>query len=158
MPQHISVPSNLLDGVVRYVEVSSLTTKKALDEVGVHRQSQEKAAALRPALLDYMVNEGVVATKYKEAADAMLASHPESLQMLKAAVDKIAELKAEIVRLKGGTKQAGDLGAPETGSAVGGGYQHEGTYNSLTTPHVGNHTSELKESDRVLLKAAGINR
>jgi len=158
LPQHISVPSDLLDGVVRYVEVSSLTTKKALDEVGVHRQSQEKAAALRPPLLAYMVSEGVVVPKYKEAADAMLASHPETLQLLKAAVDKIAELKAKIVKLQGGTKEAGDLGAPETGTGLGGSYQHEGAYNSLTSPHVGNHTSELKESDKVLLKAAGLNR
>lgn len=158
----ITVPAAVLDNVVGFIELSSMTTKRALDEIGVHRAAQEKAAALRPALLDHMLKSKVVQAHQKEAADAMLGSHPESLQLLKAATDKIVELNAEIQRLKaGGTKQAGDLGAGvdggEVGVAAGGSFQGTGEYNSLTHPIVGEKTAFVRESDRKLAKGAGVN-
>lgn len=144
----ILVPTNLLDSMVGFVEVSSVTTKRALDEVVVHRQSQEKAAQLRPELLKHMIASGVVKAAQKEAADAMLASHPETLALLKSATDKIVELKAQIT---GGTKTAGDLGRGEGGSAPE-------APTSLNGPYVGGHNTGLSESDRILLQGAGITR
>lgn len=155
----ISVHQNLLDGVLRYVEVSSLTTKRALDEVGVHRQAQEKAAALRQELLDHMVKTRTVEAGQKEAAAVMLGAHDTTMQLLKAAVDKIAEQDAAIRKLTGGTKTAGDLGqgvnANDIGVSASGSHQNAGEYNSLTNPIVGEKTANLKESDKALLRLAG---
>ena len=137
-----------LDSVLTFVEVGSTTVKRAMDEVSVHRQGQKRAADLRGTLLDHMVASGVVAGHQKEAAEAMLGSHAETMQLLKAAVDKIVDLRKDV-----NAKTAGDLGAPE-----GKGRQTSGSYNSLTTPHVGAKTAELKESDMHLLKAAGMVR
>lgn len=155
----IPVPSTFLDGVLKYVEVSSLATKKACDEVSVHRAAQEKAAALRPDLLNHMVAKGVVPAAQKQAAEIMLGAHDTSLQMLKAATDKIAEQQEIILRLKGGAKTAGDLGEGvdegASGVAAGGSYQKVGEYNSLTSPMVGEKTANAKESDKALLKLIG---
>lgn len=156
------VPSALLDGFLQYIELSSLTTKKACDEVGVHRSAQEKAAALRPDLLTHMVAKGVVPANQKQAAEVMLGAHDTTLQLLKAATDKIAEQSELIKRLKSGEKVAGDLGQGvdegESGVAAGGSYQKMGDYNSLTHPIVGEKTANVKESDKAFLKLAGIHK
>lgn len=150
----IPVPSAVMDGVVNFIELSSLTTKRALDEVVVHRGAQEKAATLRPELLKHMVDNKVVPEAQKKAADAMLGAHDTTMQLLKAAVDKIAQQNAYIEQMKGGTKAAGDLGSgvddPDGGSS-----QQSGEYNSLTSPMVGEKTANLKESDKALLKLIG---
>jgi hypothetical protein len=150
-PAEIVVPSTLLDNMVRYVEVSSLTAKRAIDEVETHRQAQKRASDLRQPLLDHMVQHGVVAAGQKEAAVAMLGSHAETLQLLKAAVDKIVELKM--------VKKGGDPGTAtdpaEAGVAAGSAYEKQGEYNSLTHPVVGHKTSFVKESDRPLLAQIG---
>lgn len=147
----LSVPANLLDGVVQYIEVSSMATKRALDEVGVHRQSQEKAAALRPSLLDHMVKSKVVPEAQKQAAEVMLGAHDTTLQLLKAATDKIVELNAALARQKNGEKQAGDLGRGVEGGEYNSSPAGEGEYNSLTHPIVGEKTAFVKESDKPLL-------
>lgn len=138
-----------LDNVLTMVEVGSTTVKRAMDEVIVHRQAQKRAADLSGALLEHMVASGVIAGHQKEAAAAMLGSHAETMQLLKSAVDKIAELRKQV-----NAKTAGDLGTPESGRTVAG----TPGYNSLTNPHVGAKTAELKESDLPLLKAAGMVR
>lgn len=137
-----------LDNVLSFVEVGSTAVKRAMDEVTVHRQSQKRAADLRSSLLDHMVASGVVAGHQKQAADAMLGSHAETMQLLKAAVDKIVELRKDV-----NAKTAGDLGTPD-----GKGRALSSEYNSLTNPFVGAKTAELKESDMHLLKAAGMVR
>lgn len=149
--QHIPVPASFLDGVVNYVEVSSLTTKKALDEVAVHRQSHEKAAALIDPLLKEMLTAGVIDGSDKEAAAVMLQSHDTTLQLLKAAVDKIAEAKKFGVPEPGRASDDPN-GHSKQASDQGGG----GEYNSLTNPVVGARTSFVRESDLPLLKAAGL--
>lgn len=147
----VNVPAALLDGFVQYAEISSLTAKRALDEIGAHRQGQQKAASLRPALLAHMVEAGVIPPQQKEAADAMLAGHAETLQLLKAAVDKIKELRDAM------GKQASDNGTGVDPHDIGldgnAGHHHTkaGEYNSLTSPMVGAPTSFVKESDRPLL-------
>lgn len=158
MNSQIAIPTQLLDGVVQYIEVSSLTTKRALDEVAVHRQSQEKAAALRDGLLDHMIKMQVVPQAQKQAAAVMLGAHDTSLQLLKAATDKIAEQAAIIKRLTNGNpKVAGDLGTGVDAGEVGvaGGSHQPNEYNSLTSPIVGEKTANLKESDKALMKLIG---
>jgi len=159
LSQLLSVPAELLDGFLQFVEVSSLTTKRAMDEVVVHRQAQEKAAALQAQLLEHMIRSNVVNASQKEAAAVMLGAHDTSLQLLKASVDRIAELHAALVQAKGGFKQAGDLGqgvdASSVGTAAGGSYEHQGEYNSLTHPIVGEKSAFVKESDKPLRRLIG---
>lgn len=167
--QQISVPSALLDNMIQYVEVSSLMGKRALDEIDVHRAGQQKAAALRNPLLDYMVQQGVVAEHQKEAAQAMLGSHAETMQLLKAAIDKIVDL-----RKNGTTKTAGaepgeavdpnTLGATSpvggaNGYTAGDGFvaplTKQGEYDSLNDVMVGRKTNLVKASDKPLLALIG---
>lgn len=152
----LQVPANVFDNVVGFIELSSLTTKRALDEIAVHRTAQEKAAALRPDLLEHMIKTKVVQPHQKEAADAMLGGHDTTMKLLKSAIDKIAELNGVIA---GKQKQAGDLGTgvdgAEVGVAAGGVYQGTGEYNSLTHPIVGEKNAFVKESDRALMKLIG---
>jgi hypothetical protein len=146
--------TNFLDSVLALVTVSSATVKRAVDEVNVHRQAQEKAAALRQPLLDHLVATGFCREDQKQAADAMLGSHDTTLQLLKAAVDRLVAQQGELA-----VKKANDLGSPESDPKkrpTGPSHTKQGEYNSLTTPLVGAPTSELKESDKVLLKAAGM--
>jgi hypothetical protein len=149
----INLPSSFLDDVVKFAEVASVTSKRALDEVGVHRQAQEKAAGLREPLLKYMISAGVVSPKMEKAAEAMLADHAATLNLLKAAVDKIQELKEQI------GKQASDQGhATDPSTLPGGTSQHTkqaGDYDSINDPRVGLKTSFVRESDRPLLALIG---
>lgn len=155
---YITVPSSLLDNMIRYVEVSSFLGKRALDEIEVHRRAQKRASDLRGALLNYMIDVGVVAKHQKEAAAAMLNSHAETMQLLKSAVDKLVAFKS------GRAKSAGDNGeAVDPGSlGLNGGYvpgngplTKEGEYDSLNDPVVGRKTSFVKASDRPLLALIG---
>ncbi len=150
--KNLSVPATVLDKTVQFIEVTSLMTKQALDEIGVHRQAQEKAAALREPLLDHMVKNKVVTAAQREAAGVMLGAHDTTLQLLKAATDKITELNA-IIAKGGNTKQAGDLGQGVDPGSVG--QSGSGEYNSLTSPMVGEKTANMKESDKALMKLIG---
>jgi hypothetical protein len=148
--QKIPVPVELLSQVVDFAEVSSLATKRAMDEAITARQAREKAAALAPTLLAHMVKAGAVHERQLDAARAMLGGHDTTMQLLKAAVDKIAQQDVTIKQLQAGQKQAGDLGRGEDAP----GTPAPGEYNSLTSPLVGEKTAELKESDKVLLRFA----
>ena len=131
--------------VVKFAELSSATIKRALDETNVHRAAQKQAADLRPATLEFMVTNGLIDADQKTAADAMLASHASTLNLLKTAGEKIVELKKELAAKTAelgapAEKQAGDEGAAP------------GSYNSLDDPFVGRRTSEKKASDQAILK------
>lgn len=158
--QFLSIPAAVIDQTVAFVELTGVTTKRALDEVAVHRAGQTKAAALRPAVMAELVRLGVVPKEHEKVAEAMLGAHDTTLNLLKSAAEKIAELKADNDRLRG-IKKAGDLGAgvedPRPGgAAAGGSYQHAGEYNSMTHPIVGEKVAFVKESDRRLAAGAGV--
>lgn len=145
----LNVPADLVDGFVDYVEVANTYATKTASELNVHRAAQEKAAALRDPLVEHMLKLKLIEPGQKQAAAAMLGSHPETMQLLKSATDKIAALQAENAKLSR-TKTAGDLG-----SGVDDPTTAEGQYNSITDSRVGHKTAELKESDRVLMKVIG---
>ena len=129
---------------VNYVAVSSALTKRALDELSVHRTGQEKAASLRPDLLKRMLEVGAVAEHQKEAAEAMLASHAETMNLLKLAVDKIAALQAQ--------KRASDLGeGVDAGEVDATSAKEAGDYDSLNDNYAGRRTSRRKASDLAIL-------
>ncbi len=130
---------------VNYVAVSSALTKRALDELSVHRASQEKAATLRPDLLKRMLEVGAVGEHQKQAAEAMLGSHAETLNLLKLAIDKIGQLQSQA------QKQASDLGQGVDAGEAGVSPKLAGDYDSLTDGYVGRKTSQRKASDAAIL-------
>lgn len=137
--------TNLLDDVLKFVEISSFGMKRAMDEIDVHRTQQTKAAGLQAPLLDKLAALGLVSPTQKTAAAAMLGSHAETLNLFGALVEKYAALKVEKVgkdHLGGGVdaKQAG-LVPPAPGG------------DSTTSPWVGGHRTgtEKKASDLAIL-------
>ena len=142
---------SFLDMVLNFVELSSATVKRAMDENNWYKQSYRQASRLQPVLLDHLVRSGIISPQQKQAADEMLSSHAESLQLLKAAADKIVELRRSL-----GVKQANDLGRGESwdGSSSGNHFTPpgRGEYDSLRDPFIGRKTSEKKASDMALLK------
>jgi len=136
------VDPKLANAALNTVAVYSALTKKALDEVSTHREAQEKAASVRPDLLNLMLETGAVTEEQKEAADAMLGSHAETLGLLKSALTKMAEFKTQI------EKQASELGRPDDDTSLGGAL---GDYDSLSDGYVGRKTSQKKASDEAIL-------
>lgn len=144
--------TNLIPKMLRYVQVSSVLGKRALDRLAEKQAADKRAADQIPALLDKMVQAGTITAQQKQAAAQMLGDHGSALQLLGNAVTKIAELSTAA----GQRKAASDLGQgvedPEkTGSASG---KPEDW--SLTSPLVGVRTSEKKASDHALLRGLGL--
>ncbi len=138
----------LLDGMLDYVQKTSVTIKRAVDENQIYKQCQIKAAALRPQILELGKQVGCFpATQVKEA-EAMLASHDTTLSLLKSAFDKIAELSAK------GKTELGDAADKNTVKAAGdaNGGPAPGSYDSLNDPRVGHKTSQKKASDFAIEK------
>ena len=136
----MSVDPKLANDVLNTVAVYSALTKKALDELSTHREGKEKAASVQPEILDLMVETGAVTEEQKEAADAMLGSHAETLGLLKSALTKMAEFKGRL------EKQAGELGGPDDDSVA-----VTPDFDSLSDPYVGRKTSQKKASDEAIL-------
>lgn len=140
----------ILNRTLQFVQVSSQLVKRAGDEIDVHRQQQKRASDLRPALLQQMLDAGVIDGTSKEAADAMLGSHAETMQLLAGAVEKIAEL-----RKSNTVKTATDYGAPDS-TKPGTGTIGDGPtqFDSLTSPFVGGRQGDnvKSASDDVLRK------
>lgn len=158
----VTVPAALLTHTLTYVGASSLFAKKALDELGVHRTMQKAAADQRPGLLQHMISNEIVAQGQSKEAEILLADQLGSYRLIKAAVDKIVELKKTNEQLQMKLAAAGIkmepgsaslVGDPKTASADADGVPQ---HHSLTTPFVGQRTSDVKASDLALMKAAGM--
>lgn len=164
MSKQVQIPEALLGHVLAHVNFSSLALKKALDEVSVHRAVQTKAAAMRPTLVDHMVTSGVVVASQKQAAEAMLGDLASAYGLVKAANDKIVELKEANAKLAAKLAQAGislEPGGPaEIPSRVDGATTKQAgsgiARNSTTGSVVGARSSEISESDLPLMKLAGM--
>lgn len=144
---HSKTASAILD----HVAVSNEFTGRLVEELNTHRAAQKRAADLRPEVLQQLVEAGCVSANNKQAADAMLGSHAETLSLLSDATRKLAELaeqNAKLAAAKGHSKSAAD-------AAGGNSVQHPAvapqgsgrTYDSLTDPVIGRRTSEKKASD-----------
>lgn len=139
------VPTNTLDAVLDYVEVSSLALKTASDEVEGHRQAQTKAAALRGPLVDRLISTGLVPTEKKAQAELMLGGHDTSLKVMNGLIDLLVESKSE--------KTATALGEPVNDPA-----QAKTASDGQPTPatrFIGEQTTEVRGSDRPLLALIG---
>lgn len=135
--------------VLAHIATSSALTKRALDELQIHRAAQTKAASLRSEVLKKMLDTGCATEQTKQAAEAMLGSHAETLGLLRRAMEKLAEFQTAL------QKQASDLGQGVDSKEAGAG-RSTGSYNSLEDGYTGRRTSQMKESDRVLFKGLGL--
>ena len=143
--------TTLATKALNYVQVSSALTKRALDELSVHRAAQEKAASMRAEILSRMIEVGAVAEHQKTAADAMLASHPETLNLLKMAIDKLAKMQGAL------QKHAVDLGEGVNETEAGAQTKTAGDYDSITDGYVGRKTGKRKASDVALMTGLGLS-
>ena len=141
--------SKLENAVLRYVEVSSTLGKRALDSVTQSKQAEKAASALVPAVLQSMLDTGVLKPTQKQAAEQMLGNHADTLNILASAIEKLAAAKAEIAKSK--TVTGGDrLGKAE---------KEAGDTDTTSRPRsvvVGARTSEKKGSDNALFKGLGL--
>jgi hypothetical protein len=139
----VSVPTAFVDGTLRFLALTSQGIKRASDEITSHRSMSKRASDLRPEVLGTLLSAGLVEPHNKQAADAMLASHAETLNLLKEAALMIVELSKQPA-----SKAASDLGAGADVKVNGAANGAE--YNSLTDPYVGQRSSNKKASDRAL--------
>jgi hypothetical protein len=129
----------LIKAAANFVAISSALNQRALDEVNVHRAAQEKAASLRDGVLKDMLDVGCVEPHQKQAAEAMLASHAETLGLLKEAMSVIARQQEDL------KKAAMQLGAGEDDpkpTTLG-----KQASDSVNDGYVGRRTGEKKASD-----------
>lgn len=148
------IDNEFLDGTLEYVQKTSFALKRAMDEVNVHRTSQQKAASLRPEILELGKKIGCFPAHQVKEAEAMLASHDTTLMLLKQAMEMIAEKTAK------SKTELGDAADQQTSKQAGDGYHPTpGEYNSLTDPMVGNKAPRGKKASDLafeqILKAPG---
>lgn len=147
-PVTVPVRPSLLDGTIKFVELSSAFCKRAGDEIEARRAAEKAASDLRPGLLDHMLKTATVTPTQKDTADSMLSTHAGTMQLLKAAIDKIVELKTA----SGQIKKAGELGGP-AGPDVNG--TDKTAADEIAAIPVGARTSFVRESDLPLLRLIG---
>lgn len=145
MPQNPQViDPEFLDSTLDYVQKTSFTLKRAMDEVNVHRTAQQKAAALRPEVLALGVKIGCFPAHQSKEAEAMLASHDTTLVLLKQAMEMIAEKSAKTKTELGDAADAQT--SKQAADAAPGYHPQPGEYNSLTDPNVGNKSPRGKKA------------
>lgn len=140
----IPVSQNFIEGSLKYIELTSECIKRAQDELGVLRSMQKKASDVRADTLAYLIKAGVIPKGQEKQAEAMLADHSLTYNLLKTAVDKFVGAKTQ-------NKQAGDLGRSVSEKEAGLADNSPG-YDSENDGYVGRRTSEKKASDIAILR------
>jgi hypothetical protein len=140
-----TIDQDFLDLSLSYTELSSFAMKRAMDELGVHRAVQQKAAATRSDVLDYGKKHGFFPEHQLKEAEAMLASHDTTLVLLKQAMELNVKKDAKSTPT--------EIGGPADEKTAADMARGNGTYNSLTDPYLGRNTGEKKASDIAFEKA-----
>lgn len=131
----------LLDGMLDYVQKTSITIKRAVDENAVYQEIQKKAAALRPEVLEVGRRSGCFPPDQIKEAEALLADHASTLMLLKQSME-LHEKKAAA-----GKTELGDAADKNTEKAAGDTTgTGSGDYNSLVDPVVGNKSPNGKKA------------
>jgi hypothetical protein len=125
--------------VLDFVGVSRIFAKKALDEISALRNGAKQADELAPETVKLMVETDTIGEHQKKAAESMLQSHAQTMELLQNAVKKIAEMEST------------EKSASALGQAVDDGNLTGGSYNSLDDPYVGRYTAQKKASDQAML-------
>jgi hypothetical protein len=110
------VAAPVLQAGLEFAKLASLVTKRATDELSVHRGTKEAASKIAPSALAEMKAVGMLPTEANvKSAELMLASHPETINLLRLATQKIATLTEALAKTN--SKEARTLGGPENPQA-----------------------------------------
>lgn len=138
-----TIPKPMMADLVDFIRTSSFTIKRAGEEVDVLRQQQKRAEDMRPAILDHMLKSGMVAEEQRKEAEILLASHAETLGLLKSAIDIIVKQRNDqTVKAASALGQGEDPPQPTQNT--------DGSW-SLTSAFPGRPTTQKKASDMALL-------
>lgn len=137
--------------MLKYVELSSALTKRALDELVATRKVAQDAAAQHEAVLEAMIAGGTIQPAQKQAAAKLLLDPVQTLALLKNAAAKIGELKAAAGTGKSASDRLGEAGSNGDGVKAA----HDPNY-SLSSPYVGERTTKLKASDMAMIRGLGL--
>lgn len=133
----VNVPQSLLSHTISFVETAGITVKKAMDLVSVAEAQQKQAAAIRPEIMEKLAAAGLIDQETRAGTEAMLADHPGTLRLFKAAIDRLVEAEAKLSQ-----KSGADLGRGVNDP------QAPDQYSSLNGPYVGGaYTRHKKASD-----------
>jgi hypothetical protein len=133
----------IIPNVLTFVKVASALTNKAMGELSQNRQAQKAASDKMEPTLAQLIESGSIKPEQKQAAAALLGTHAGALDMLQKANIKIAQLKKDL------SDSRSTLGAPVTDKQAG--VAPENRNASLTSPFVGQRTSEKRASDYAML-------
>jgi hypothetical protein len=152
----VTVPATLMAKMAQYVDVSSLLAKKALDSIATYEATQKKAAEMRPAVLDRLMTLGLIAPEHKQAADAMLGAHPETMSLLKMSGERNAALEREIGALKTANEELVKKASARRpqGDAADDPLRKQAS-DSLSNPLIGARSGDVRASDLPLLALIG---
>lgn len=130
----------LAQKTLQFVTISGVFAKKAIDEVNEHRKAADAAREKSPEILSHLKASNVIDEDQEKLAEEMLSSHSQTLDLLKSAVDALAEARRALA-----VKEAmdnGDAAADPNGNGS--------SDSSLHGPYVGQRTSVKKASDLAL--------
>jgi len=137
--------AQLAQKTLRFVQLSSELSKRALDERNQLTEDREKAAAGRDQLIGSMLEAEAINDNQQTKVAEMLGFHDGTTKLLKSAIARIAELSKT-------QKQAGELGEGVDPSVVDGSPKEA----AVNDNYVGARSSEKRASDRALLEGLGL--
>jgi hypothetical protein len=134
--------------VLQLIQVTSTFGKRAMDELSRVAAINKSAKDKNASMLQHLIDTKVIREDQREKAATALSDHSATLDLLKNAATKIAELNKA-------TTPARELGNGEEKTAA----VKEADYNSLNDPFVGvpYRNNGRKESDRVFAEKLGID-
>lgn len=135
--------------VLQLITVSSVLGKRACDTIKVKEAAEKRASDMVPDLLKLMLESGVIGDHQKQAAEAALGDHAQTMHLLRNAVTKLAQYKGQ--KKAAGDRLGQGVDAEKTGTDV-----QSPAYSSQTSPFVGARTSGRKDSDLALARGLGI--
>jgi len=134
--------------VIEYIGYSAAALEKAAAAMTQQEAQQQKVAEFIPTAIDALLSGERIDEDQREKAAAALADPVKALEILtKVAVHRNASERAL------GTPVNGN-GQEKSASASGNG---NGQYDSLTSPHVGERTTKVKQSSVNLFSRLGLN-
>lgn len=124
------------EDVLDMLEASSLFVKQANEEINTYQSMHKRAMDKVETTADYLLKAELIKPTEKTAAEAMLADHATTLDLIRNMADRIQELQVAQ------TKLASEPGRPVSDESQ--------TLSSTTSNYVGEKCpAGKKESDRI---------
>jgi hypothetical protein len=134
--------------MLRFIEIASSMGKEAMDRIEELEGHQKQASENVSGLVEHLIETKVIDPGQKQAAENALRDHGQTQLLLKNAASKIKE-----IREKSAAANVSGLGQGEGPTKEASAHDPN---NSLTSPFVGQRSTEKKASDVALFKALGL--